>query len=966
MDARWSLLALLVAGCDCGEDPGTDAGPAPDAGADTGVDSGVDAGVDECEGFVVPERPDTSRCDEPDPDDAAALVACQTGSGHAGLWVVDDAGLPAYDLAIDERCDPVGQHWSPRPRPQRDPVHLIGNGRGLVAMAHASGAIELYTQDRGHKWVNRVDEWSDPRAPELPAQVAGGWSYLAGADGVASTRFEDLPVGDATRLQQRRFGVGYVETVTSLPDARVVRRVFAPAADARALVAEVTVENPGASTMTAGLVELWDPNLHEIVVELLTSDLLFDGITDEIERRRRDLLRSFRQRASWDPARRIAVVETEATTLPEGVDDRLDVSNVDVFPEPMWLAPLDDDADPDAVWLTNEELWEGAERTPPPRAAGDGDASERTLELEGFGQAALLALRVPVEVPAGGSVTRRFAFGIVPGGGVPDDAVAELRARAATLWADAHGSWRERLVWAALPGLSDAGAVQREVAWAAYNLLANATLDELSGLRLEGQGGSYKYIHGLDGAMGDLCLFADALALVDPELARDTLAYTMSTEHASTDETPGRYPYATTGVGSYDDVLVYGQRSDAYWLVPTSVARYVALTRDFGFLDEELPYWPRAAAETSDVLGHVRRSLDYAELTLGIGARGLVAMGTGDYADGVTNLTDEEATPEGSSSTYNAGFVVTGLPLAADVVEARDAALADRMRALVASQTLALEEEAWQGEHYERGFVDSGNPLAPDIFFLEPQVLPILAGLTDDARTDALLDLVVERLETPYGAMSNTPMGEPGGGGGVDEPQLSGVWPVANAWLTEAYARRDPAAGWDSFVRNTLFTHAETFPDLWYGIWTGPDSWNGPDHERAGEADAHPATALTDYPAFNAHIHTSPLRALQSLAGVRGTRDGLVIAPRLPTETFTIHWPRLHLAYRSDAVEATLVTSADGAVQMEVRLPSGLAEGAVRVTVDGTEAAASVEGGVVRFSIDARAGVAATLRIEPG
>jgi hypothetical protein len=165
----------------------------------------------------------------------------------------------------------------------------------------------------------------------------------------------------------------------------------------------------------------------------------------------------------------------------------------------------------------------------------------------------------------------------------------------------------------------------------------------------------------------------------------------------------------------------------------------------------------------------------------------------------------------------------------------------------------------------------------------------------------------------------------------------------------------DPVAGWDSFARNTLFRHAETFPELWYGIWTGPDSWNGPDHERAGEADAHPATALTDYPAFNAHIHGSPLRALQALAGIRGTRDGLVIAPRLPTETFTIAWPRLRLASRPDAIEGTLVASADGSVELRVTLPSGLAAVPLRVTVDGAEVPHTVSAGAVLFTLTARA-----------
>src|SRR4029453_18071258 len=105
-----------------------------------------------------------------------------------------------------------------------------------------------------------------------------------------------------------------------------------------------------------------------------------------------------------------------------------------------------------------------------------------------------------------------------------------------------------------------------------------------------------------------------------------------------------------------------------------------------------------------------------------IGARGLVAISTNDYADGVLNLTSERpVTPTGSSSTYNAGMIVYGLPLAADLLEARDAALAARMRDVVTSQTAALLGEAWEGHYFWRGFVDSGNPLAPPLFFVRSE-----------------------------------------------------------------------------------------------------------------------------------------------------------------------------------------------------------------------------------------------------
>lgn len=949
------LLALTLAGCGGTVDSSDSEGP----------------GRFDCQGFVVPARPDTSTCSDVDADHPEELVACLRGSGHLGHWAVDDAGLPAYDFTVEERCDPAAHAYSPRSTPLRDPIHLIGNGRGLVAMAHASGGVEIYSQDRGHKWINRIDTWTDPLHPDYPVQLGGGFDYYTVVHGqksssVGSTRFEDLPVDRATKTQTRRFGVGYVETVTHDKEVTVRRRVFAPDADARALVAQVTMENPTNGTLTYELTEFWDVNIHEISLELLTSDLGTPGITEGIDRRRRALMAQFAQQAQWDADSRIAELRTTAKSLPKDVRDRFDVSLIDWFPDPIYLAVLDDGAAPDAVWLSDYELWPGGERTPPAAAALPGNAESRTVDLDGSGQHAILAVRVPVTVPAHGAVTRRFAFGYVPGGGSPDGAVAELRQRGEDLIRQTEDAWRSRLVWAAFPGLSNAGVMQRELAWAAYNAVANTTYDEYRGVHLLGQGTSYKYIHGLDGAMGDLALFAEAVNLIDPGIARDTLAYALATQQGPSQPLPWRFPYATTGVGAFTDVVIYSLRSDAYYFLPSAIGRYVALTRDQAFLTQPVSYWPRAAGDSGDVVDHVRRAVQFGTETLGFGARGIVAIGTNDYADGISSLATEEATPQGTSSTYNAGALIYGFPLAADVVQARDPALAEQMRNLVTSQSTALLDRAWEGHYFYRGFVDSGNPLAPQIFFLEPQVFPVLAGIVDQPRRDLALDQVVERLETSAGALSNVEIGSGDTAGGPDRPLIGGIWPVANAWLTGAYARRDAGEGWSSFTRNTLAAHAEKYPDLWYGIWTGPDSFNGPDSERPGEADAHSVTALTDYPALDAHMHTSPLRALMEIVGVSGTVDGIRITPRLPTETFAVEWPRLGVSSTPDSIAGYLVSSADGPAIMEVALPSGLRGAAtVHVSVDGNAVGSTVQGDIARFSLAARREARVDWRIAP-
>jgi len=747
----------------------------------------------------------------------------------------------------------------------------------------------------------------------------------------------------------------------------VTRRVYAPDADARALVAEVTLENPTDGNKRYGLVEMWDIDIHQLPVEFLTSDLLNPSISETIDRRRRAIMADFSHSARYSAEDRLCVIETTADELPSGVTGRGDVADMDYFPDPIYLATIDLGDAPEAVWLKDSELWGDSTSRDIPKRAKGGDAESREISFGGKNQPGILAMRVPVMVPAGASVTRRFAFGYVPGGGTPDAALDELRSSYGELRAETAASWHDRMVWAAFPGLDDAAVLQRELAWSSYNTLAGATYDEYYGVRVLGQGGAYKYIHGLDGAIGDLALFAEAIILIDPQLARETLQYALATQHASSDATPWRFPYATTGVGNFSDVGIYGQRSDAYFLVPSLVAEYVAHTRDQAFLDADVSYWPRSAGQSGTVLDHLSNTMAYATSTLGVGARGLIAMGTGDYADGVLAMTDEATTPGGTSSTYNAGFVLRGFPLAADVIEPHDATLAEEMRTLFSSQAGAIEDQAWNGKWYERGFADNGEPLVPDVLFLEPQVFPLLAGVTSAARRDDLLDLVETRLETDIGARSNVYVGEASGGVSIDQPLVGGIWPVANAWLTEAYSLRDADEGWDSLTRNTLAAHAEAYPELWYGIWTGPDSFNGPDHERPGEADVHEATALTDYPALNMHVHTGPLRALRGVLGIRGTATGLRIAPRVPTETFTVIWPRLSLRSRPDFIGGSVTASAGRSIVMQVLLPSGLRSGDIYAKVKGdTLVTFTRTGDVVEFTLPGTANAPVAWEIGPG
>jgi hypothetical protein len=96
------------------------------------VATAIDGARSDCEAYMAAENVADDAC--PEVGEPAALVPCAYGSGHLGRWVVAAARLPAYDFAVDQRCDDRASAYTPRRTPLRDPIHLIGNGRGLVAI----------------------------------------------------------------------------------------------------------------------------------------------------------------------------------------------------------------------------------------------------------------------------------------------------------------------------------------------------------------------------------------------------------------------------------------------------------------------------------------------------------------------------------------------------------------------------------------------------------------------------------------------------------------------------------------------------------------------------------------------------------------------------------------------------------------------------------------------------------------
>ena len=121
-----------------------------------------------------------------------------------------------------------------------------------------------------------------------------------------------------------------------------------------------------------------------------------------------------------------------------------------------------------------------------------------------------------------------------------------------------------------------------------------------------------------------------------------------------------------------------------------------------------------------------------------------------------------------------------------------------------------------------------------------------------------------------------------------------GVWPAINGTLVWALALENGEMAWDEWKKNSLAYHAEVYPNIWYGIWSGPDYYDSvlsryPGQTMFAEAPSKDHKVQmdwgfkwTDFPVMNMHPHAWPLYSTAKLLGLAFTEAGLTPEPKLP------------------------------------------------------------------------------------
>lgn len=427
-----------------------------------------------------------------------------------------------------------------------------------------------------------------------------------------------------------------------------------------------------------------------------------------------------------------------------------------------------------------------------------------------------------------------------------------------------------------LPGHS---WLERETRWHATYLRGALQSDSFFDRRYVSQGSAYAYIHGLHGAPRDYAIFAAALTYLDPAAAREQLEVIMRMTNES-----GAIEYAHTGRGMCTSGGIHASPTDLPLFLLWAATEYVWATGDRSWLDCRVPFRrERRARETdSTVLDRILLAWYRLRDNIGTGPNGMVRVGSGDWADPISAMVpDRRAFHRLGESAFNTAFASYVLPRAADLVADTNPAVAGEMAAWAAERADALAR-TWTGRWFLRGTDGSGGHVGRDHLFLDSNALCLLGRIGTPEQREVLVTEISERCITP----------SPIGATILDRPHRvrlgmlapgwdcnGGVWAAVNAFATMGLALHDPALAWELVARQSLHQHAIAYPNVWYGIWSGPDAYNSHHGTRPGETFVQPATPMTEYPIMNANAHAGPLLALMASLGVRTTASGVTVEP---------------------------------------------------------------------------------------
>lgn len=859
--------------------------------------------------------------ESPDLPEIAASADSSFGSGNFGTWEIDEFGAPVYRYTCNQLTDPIAiTRVNPDWISPTNHMHQIGNDR-LVGVVSNYGYVQVRQDEGSPKFLNDF-------APDK-GMYGGGVGFLTDGEYSFSTMFP----GNAESYD-RYFGTGYYRKEVSGHGYTANQVIFAPFGDDPIVISQVTITNNNSGPANIKWIEYWDNHSYQFSNRAFLQSILSPGkgTTPEI---RREFSTKFShsvkefdnshgvidhttfegftedEEKSWA---RIQLILNTVAKEALGGQIELPVEEArleDVDLPATFLVSLDAEA---AGWSTNSDTFFGE------GGIGSPDGINSNLKDLENGQEsgdALMIERV-ISLEPGEEKTIYFAYGYQEDGVKIDQIISKYKSGIENQLAATVNAWQKDRVSFEV---ENEPWVDRELLWHNYYLRSNLTYDDFFKNKILSQGHVYQYVFGFQGAARDPMQHALPFIYSEPEIVKEIIRY--SCKEVMED---GSIPYGIVGSGVIMPSAFLPSDTELWLLWLTS--EYVLATRDAEFLDEQITTYPiykegLPQRSIKEILNVCYNHLVY---TTGTGKHGLIRLSNGDWNDGavmgfVPNDQVEEVRIHGES-VLNASFTSYVLDLYGtflNYVGEEDQALESKK--VAEGQKMAVREQ-WADKWFKRQWLnDSLGWIGEDVMWLEPQPWAIIGGASTEEQTKVLVNSMNEYMRdpSPIGAMLHSENIEsmPVPTGTLTN---GGVWPSINGTLIWALANVDKELGWEEWKKNSLAYHAEAYPDIWYGIWSGPDAYNSvladkPGHTYVSAENENEQVLSginwTDFPVMNMHPHAWPLYDVVKLFGLEFTEDGFQINPSFPKD-YNFTSPLISLKKEANTIHGQYNPAAPG------------------------------------------------------
>ncbi len=825
------------------------------------------------------------------------------GSGYFGEWIQDEFGLPAYRYTCDHLNDPkanspVNEVWHPK----NEHLHQVGNDR-LVAVASNFGHVQVRQDEGSPKFLNDQD-------PEHGI-YAGGFGYLIDGKTALSTYYP----GQGTSFE-RIFGMGYYQKIVKGDGLVADQVIFAPFGDDPVLISQTKILNNRKEAVDLRWIEYWGCKMYQFSFKSFIFGVISKKTVPEIRR-----LFSDRFENHFETISNGTGIQATKRFKGDTFSTKIAWAIINFFlatfyrkltggrvKRPVKEAVLEDPTPPPTFLISLDGSVDGLE-TNTMRFFGKGgiispDGLHEPLppKIDSNVTDHGLLLERKLHLEPGKEQIISFAYGYLPEGYEIESLISSCQDNLSGLLAQSSEKWKKNRI--SLTAQEDPW-VDRELLWHHYYLRSNLTYDSFFKEHILSQGHIYQYLMGFQGAARDPLQHALPFIYYDPPVVKEIIRYTLKTVRPN-----GEIPYSIVGAGMKMPAP-YVPSDQELWLLWLS-SEYVLATRDRAFLEEELPTYPiyGRKAGKARVKELLARCYNHLVNITGTGEHGLQRISNGDWNDGMVHgfvppKLVREVQKQGES-VLNAAMATFVLELYAQLLTYMgEVELAKDTKKRAEAQRKAIRAQ-WIGKWFKRAWLTEVlGWVGVDELWLEPQPWTIIGGVADAEQRATLiksideavrqsekigarlLDQNLSQVSLPPGMLTN-----------------AGVWPSINGTLIWALSLVNGNMSWDEWKKNTLAMHAEAFPDVWYGIWSGPDSYNSSISDYPGQTYFAPTGSVseaeltfnikifwTDFPVMNMHPHAWPLYNLINLMGIKFTVEGIEYAPTLPKEEYRFSSP---------------------------------------------------------------------------